>query len=264
VPPAIPSSAFDLDPEVKEEYVWHGQQRRPGSTLLTRKAGSTWVTRPDGEKITYPASLSISESVLSQLHEPHLYPELSALRHEMLSWRFYHEFRTDSESLMRYPQVGIRTPVVSNNGNDVASALQTIIEIGDVEKLHDVIDCAFPGSRLLIDVDGKSRFQVLLQMPGISRPLEANELSDGTLRYLCLVAALLSPRPSSLLALNEPEMSLHPELLTPLAELIADASKYSQMWVTTHSKHLAQTVSSLCREPIIELGMGDEGTYIVD
>ena len=61
-------------------------------------------------------------------------------------------------------------------------------------------------------------------MPGILRPLEARELSDGTLRYLCLIAALLSPRPATLLALNEPEMSLHPELMQPLAELIVLAS----------------------------------------
>jgi predicted ATPase len=56
---------------------------------------------------------------------------------------------------------------------------------------------------------------------GMHRPLEAHELSDGTLRYLCLVAALLSPRPPQLLALDEPETSLHPDLLGPLAEQIA-------------------------------------------
>jgi predicted ATPase len=58
---------------------------------------------------------------------------------------------------------------------------------------------------------------------GLPRPLKTSELSDGTLRYLLLVAALLSPRPPALMILNEPETSLHPDLLPPLARLIAQA-----------------------------------------
>ena len=72
-------------------------------------------------------------------------------------------------------------------------------------------------------------------MPGLNRPMGAGELSDGTLRYLCLMAALLSPRPPPFLALNEPEMSLHPDLLGPLSRLIVEAAKNSQIWVTTHA-----------------------------
>ena len=68
------------------------------------------------------------------------------------------------------------------------------------------------------------RVVVRMEMPGIHRPLEAGELSDGTLRYLALVAALLSPRPPELLALNEPETSLHQQLLSPLGRLIAYAT----------------------------------------
>jgi len=99
----------------------------------------------------------------------------------------------------------------------------------------DAIDEAFPGTRLIISSEN-SRFKILLDQPGIKRPLKAQELFDGTLRYLCLVAALLSPRPPNFLVLNEPEMSLHPELMSPLANLIIKYSQTSQMWVTTHSK----------------------------
>ena len=80
-------------------------------------------------------------------------------------------------------------------------------------------------------------------MPGLQRPLDATELSDGTLRYLCLLAALMSPRPPPLLALNEPETSLHPDLLAPLGELIAQAAERSQLWITTHSETLADEVA---------------------
>lgn len=262
LPPGIPPSLFDLDPEVKEEYVWHGEERRRATTFLERKAHATWVMDQHGERIPYPIALTQTESVLSQLHEPHLYPELSVIRESMRNWRFYHHFRTDSYSPLRYPQVGVRTPVMSNDGVDYAAALRTIIEIGDDKALFSAIDDAFPGCELIIKSE-HARFEVLLQQPGIKRPLEARELSDGTLRYLCLVAALLSPRPPEFLAINEPEMSLHPDLVAPLANLIYLASRNSQIWVTTHSQALAEHLSKLTRQDPIVLHKVEGCTEII-
>lgn len=64
----------------------------------------------------------------------------------------------------------------------------------------------------------------------------------GTLKFLCLVAVLLSPRPPALIALNEPEASLHPDLIEPLGQLIVDAAAHSQVWVSTHSRRLAEVI----------------------
>ena len=69
-----------------------------------------------------------------------------------------------------------------------------------------------------------------MRQHGLLRPLKASELSDGTLRYLLLVAALLSPRPPTLMILNEPETSLHPDLLPPLARLIEQAASAGRSW----------------------------------
>lgn len=255
-------SVFGLDPLVKEEHVWFGKVRRPSNTLLERQVGSAWIINQEGKRVAYPVSLSQSESVLSQLQEPHLYPELSSLSNEIRKWRFYHNFRTDPESPIRIPQVGVRTDILSNGGHDLAAALQTIIEIGNNQLLYEVLDRAFPGSKLIINIDDKTRFEIQLQMPGVLRPLEARELSDGTLRYLCLIAALLSPRPATLLALNEPEMSLHPELMQPLAELITLASSYSQIWVTTHSQDLAVMIGKASGKNPINLLRTETGTQI--
>jgi predicted ATPase len=65
------------------------------------------------------------------------------------------------------------------------------------------------------------------------------------LHYLCLLAAFLSPRPPQLLAINEPETSIHPDLLEPLAQLIVQASRASQIWITTHSEKLAGHIEKL-------------------
>ncbi|WP_369790505.1 AAA family ATPase [Rouxiella sp. WC2420] len=97
-----------------------------------------------------------------------------------------------------------------------------------------------PSSRL---VDASlGRFQMMMQREGIYRPLEASELSDGTLRFVCLAVAILSPRPPSFMAFNEPENSLHPDLIPALAMLLAETSRYSQLWITSHSPELAELI----------------------
>lgn len=241
--PKPAGSMFDLDPEIKEETVHFldGRRRVP---LLERGITSVSARDAEGRRASYPMSLSASESVLSQLREPHRFPQLSALRQEILHWRFYHQFRTDPESPLRHPQIGFRTPVLSHDGRDLAAALQTIREIGDPIELGKAISRAFPGATLKIEGEG-ARFSLALALPEFKRPMQARELSDGTLRYLCLLAALLSPRPPAVLALNEPETSIHPDLLEPLAELIVRASRDSQLWVTTHSQQLAGAIERL-------------------
>lgn len=254
-------SQFGLDPEVKEENVAFNSGRAKVA-LMEWGNGTVSVRDAEGRRLAYPLALAPSESVLAQLREPHRYPQLAALREELSGWRFYHHFRTDAESPLRHPQIGVRTPILSHDGHDLAAALQTIREIGDDSGLQQAIRAAFPGAALLIE-SPQARFSLCLQMPGILRPFEARELSDGTLRFLCLLAALMSPRPPSVLALNEPETSLHPDLLEPLAELIVNASRVSQLWITTHSATLARRIELISGVAPIELEKVEGETRIV-
>jgi predicted ATPase len=176
-------------------------------------------------------------------------PELLTVREQIRSWRFYDQFRTDVDSPVRQSQIGTRTPVLDADGRDLAAALQTIIEIGDADALHGTIEDAFAGSRLQV-VESRGRFDLELTAHGLLRPLSAAELSDGTLRYLLLVAALLSPRPPSLMVLNEPETSLHSDLLPALARLIARASEKTQIVVVTHSLGLVDALAAAGAQPL--------------
>ena len=120
--------------------------------------------------------------------------------------------------------------------------MQTIIELGDVNALADAIDDAFPESRIEInETDGF--FELRLHQKGLLRPLRAAELSDGTLRFLLLTAALLTPRPASLLILNEPETSLHVDLIPALARLILRAAEESQVIVVSHASSLIEALT---------------------
>lgn len=252
---------FTLDPRVKEEYIWPSETKRR-VLMLKRDEPSAWLRNSEGNMITYPFAVSKHESVLSQIIDPHLYPEISALRNEILRWRFYHHFRTDGDSPARLPQIGVQTEVLSRDGADLAAALETVLEIGDEGLLHETISRAFGGAKLQIEATD-TLFSMKLEVPGLLRPLQARELSDGQLRFLCLCAALLSPRPPSLLALNEPETSIHPDLIDPLARLIVGAAKYTQLWITTHSYPLAERIERHSGVPRVRLCMV-QGETIVD
>lgn len=159
--------------------------------------------------------------------------------------------------------MGVRTPALAHDGSDLAAALMTVQEIGDRALLHQSVERAFPGARLELWED-QGRFGLRLAMPGLLRPLEAAELSDGTLRYLCLIAALLSPRTPPFLAFNEPETSLHADLLPALAELIADAGTRGQVLVTTHAESLAHALEKAIGTSTVQLTKDDGATVAVE
>ncbi|MCA1828501.1 MAG: AAA family ATPase, partial [Myxococcales bacterium] len=221
-------------PDVKEERL-----RVSEHVVAERRGPSAFSRDADGKRTPFPFQLWGGESMLAQIVEPQRFPLLAELRARFVSWRFYHSFRTDPDAPARQPQVGVRTPALSHDGHDLAAALCTIDDVGDGPALRESISAAFPGSSLEITAEN-GRFSFRLRSPGLLRPLAAAELSDGTLRFLCLLAALQSPRPPPLLALNEPETSLHPDMLEPLAGLINAAARRGQVFVVTHSERLAR------------------------
>ncbi len=239
LPQVVGPTMFELDPEVKAEVVWSGPLLRPATTLVERHGSSVRIRDERGDWMHHEHGLKPFDSMLSELADPRLAPELIALRDRMRAWRFYDHLRTDAAAPSRFPQPGSRTPVLSADGADLAAALQTIREIGT--GLEAAITKGFPGAAVEI-VNRDGWLEVTMRQPGLMRALGAGELSDGTLRYLLLVAALLSPRPAEFLVLNEPETSLHPELLAPLAELIRDAATRSQIVVVTHSQVLVDAL----------------------
>ena len=203
-------------------------------------------------------ALNPADSMLASIADPQRAPEMLAVRESIRGWRFYDGFRTDIASPVRIPQIGTFTPVLNNDGTDLPAALQTILEIGDDEALKRTIDDAFPKSRVHIEVQN-GRFEVKLHQHGLLRPLSAAELSDGTLRFLLWTAALLTPRPPQLMVLNEPETSLHPDLLPALARLIAAASQQSQLIVVSHARTLIEALNETpqCKPLHLEKTFGE-------
>ena len=243
LPVPLARSLFNQDPEIKLEALWAGECLKRSNELASRRGPSVRILDDKGARAHVLTDLSSFDSMMTHAADPRGAPELLALRERMRGWRFYDHFRTDQEAPARRPQVGTRTPVLASNGADVAAALQTVREIGDSEAMDEAIEDAFPGGAVdVVETDGL--FEVVMHQHGLLRSLRTAELSDGTLRYLLLVVALLTPRPPPLLVLNEPEMSLHADLLPPLARLIAKAAERSQIIVVTHAAPLVDALAS--------------------
>lgn len=231
-------SAFALDPEFKRESVWAGDFLRPAATLVDRD-GSVVRRKAARDWDILTSSLPRYESLFSHIANDAACPEVFTVRERMRDWRFYDHFRTDADAPARAPQIGTRTRVLHPDGRDLAAAWQTIREIGDHAALDEAVADAFPGARVEIDAQPGGLFSLAFHQHGLLRPLSAAELSDGTLRYLLLIAALLTARPPELMVLNEPEASLHPDLMPALGRLIRRAAKHSQLWIVSHSQRLS-------------------------
>jgi predicted ATPase len=236
-------SLFDRDPVIKREVIFTGPVMRPASTLVRRSGPLAEKRRDAGHGFdVLTKALPSYRSVLAEFADPGRVAELAAVRERLRSWRFHDGFRVDADAPSRRPQVGTRTPVLADDGADLAAAIQTIIEAGagsGAAELHNAVAVAFEGASLSVSAtDGL--FDVHLHQPGMRRALRAAELSDGTLRFLLWAAALLGPQLPTLMVLNEPETSLHPTLITPLSAMIRAASANTQVVVVTHSATLTK------------------------
>lgn len=240
--PELSSTMFGKDPEIKREVIWHGGSWHDRRAMVDRRGPLVRARDDQGQWQVVEKHLPTFDSMLSRLADPERAPEVLMLRERIRSWRFYDHFRTDASSPARLPQIGTRTPVLGNDGRDLAAAWQTIREIGDGDALEDAVADAFPGATVDV-VETGGRFSLEFRQHGLLRPLSQAEFSDGTLRYLLWIAALLTPRPPELMVLNEPETSLHPDLLPALGRLMKRCAENTQLWVTSHAATLVEALT---------------------
>ncbi|GAB2178718.1 AAA family ATPase [Dongia sp. agr-C8] len=249
---------FALDPEIKLETLWIGAQPGRNNVLAERHGPSVRIREKAGAWAQAETGLATYDSIMTHCADPREAQELLVVRERMRAWRFYDHLRTDVEAPARRPQIGTRTPALAGDGSDLAAAIQTIREVGDGDALDAAIEHAFPGHSIEVVVSG-TYFEIEMRQPGLLRPLKATELSEGTLRFLLLAAALFSPRPPGLMVLNEPENSLHVDLIPALARAIGEAASRSQIILVTHSEALIGNLLADfdCREVRLRKELGE-------
>lgn len=254
-PPPV-SANFGAEPQIRTESLTYRSGSR-SVRLLDRDGPSVMVRDGEGRPARLDIDILGSETVLGRLEDPSRYPEVDAVRRTLLEWRFYHDLRTDAASPLRRPCVAIPSPTLASDGRNLAAVFATLAHIrADTVDLDEVIAGAFPGAELVVPRPGDEASFGMTFREFPQRVFDAAELSDGTLRFLALAGALMAYRLPPFIALNEPESSLHPDLMEPLGRMVAAASERTQVWLVTHSERLAAAVRAT--------GAGEVRTVVKD
>ncbi len=233
---------FMLDPIVKEENIWlAGYSRRPSSRVLQRKNQAAFLVDVTGEKSTFTESIYENESVFGQLGEPHRFPEVSRVRETLRRWRFI------MNSRLAVIRRCVGRPWVTVRQSSTAMARISPPPFRPLSRSARRRFCVNPCRtpfRLPVYCENEhSRFALKMRREGIRRPLLAAEMSDGTLRFLCLAVALLvRARRRFWRSMNRRTACI--ATCCPRWRLIIEASRYSQIWLTSHSAELAELIAA--------------------
>ncbi len=209
-----------------------------------------------------PESLAPDESILSQRKDPEQYPELGFLAQQYQGVRIYNQWSFGRQSVFRRPQdAALRRAPLAEDFSNLGLFLNYLrtdpqARQGLLEHLRDF----YPGLQD-VDVEVRGGTVELYVLEEGKPPISAKRLSDGTLRYLALLAILLAPDPPALVCIEEPELGLHPDLLPKLADLMMEASERMQLIVTTHSDILVDAFSERPEDVVIVERPQDESRF---
>ena len=202
-----------------------------------------------------------SHSVLSQYKNPDNLPSFSRLQDVFSSIHFYGSLNLGKYGLLRYPQrADLPSTTLLEDGSNLALVL--LNKSASVrQEITERLKVVLPSIEEIFPKLEGGTVPLYFREKGFSNPIPATRLSEGTLRYLCLLALLLDPTPPPIICLEEPEVGLHPHVIPHIAELLIDASQRTQLIVTTHSDAL---ISGLSEHPeaIVICERDDEGTKL--
>ncbi|MBI4906361.1 MAG: AAA family ATPase [Acidobacteria bacterium] len=198
------------------------------------------------------------ESSLSQV--PKLFRSPEEFRRRLASSTYYHVLNVEPGSPVRLPQTMRPAALPGKNGEDLVSSLYYLREAEPdrFEVVEDSLKAAFPGfKRLDFPPVAAGTLAMTWRDNSFSKPLYMHQLSEGMLRFVWLATLLQSPGLTALTLLDEPEVSLHPELLSLLAGLLREAAQRTQIVVATHSDRL---VRFLKPSEVVVMDTADDGT----
>ncbi len=189
-------------------------------------------------------SLVPDESILSQVKDPELYPELNWLGNNFVRLQAFREWCFGRYSSLRQPQpANLPAGMLLPDSRNLAQLLNRLDHSGAATELNRLIRLFLPRYERFTTAIVDGTVQLYLHEAGLRTPVPATRLSDGTIRFLAMLALLLSPEPPPVLCVEEPELGLHPDSMSFLAELFVKASQRMQLVITTHSDAFVSALS---------------------
>jgi len=236
------SSAYRVEHELLGNYyrVETGERDQPFK-LVERKSRYAMVYNMEEEGLTAPdESVPEEETLLSLAASPFTANRwITLYQSHLASWRIYHDFQTSAEAPIRQTVLARKETSVDPNGANLVAVLHTLYT-SSREFKHDLnaaLLAAFGNDfeELLFPPAADQRIQLRVRWKSLQREQTTADLTDGMLRFLFLITILANPNPPALVAIDEPEIGLHPAMLPIIAEYAADAALRTQVIFTTHS-----------------------------
>lgn len=237
------AQGFRLEDERIENETTYGSENEPYFYYRFNQGHPMVNTIKEKGKSLASETVDADRSILAQRRDPELYPELNHLAEIYEKVRIYREWTFGRNAVFREPQkADMRNDRLEEDFSNLGLFLNRLrrapkAKAAILEGLHDLYDGV---TDFDVSIEGGT-VQVFFTEGDFVIP--ATRLSDGTLRYLCLLAILVDPSPPPLICIEEPELGLHPDILPKLADLMVAASERTQIIVTTHSDILVDSMT---------------------
>lgn len=234
-------SAYRVERELLANYyrMQMGEKTSPFKFLERDPWHAVTFDPQDRELAAHEGSVPDDQVLLSMVAGPFGNPVVLAFRDSLASWGIYHDLHVDQQAAIRQAAVARVEKRIAADGQNLIPVLHTLYT-GDREfkkSLDAAMRAAFGNDfeELVFPPAADQRVQLRLRWRSLRTEQSAMDLSDGTIRFLLLLAIFTSPRPGDLIAVDEPEVGLHPSMFPIVAEYAAEAAERSQVVLTTHS-----------------------------
>ncbi len=270
------------DGNEERAFMYHLDLRRLGTTssyrveaenliegdtsLLERHVNEASVALDSLTRATISSSFPEDQSLLSRVEGLKLlntppYSDLLGFYHLLEHWAVYHDIKVDQQAILRQAAVARLDKQISPDGQNLIPVLHTLYS-GNRE-FKGTVDRSMRAAfgpeyeELVFPPAADQRVQLRIRWRSLKTEQSAANLSDGTLRFLLLLAILANPEPGSLIAIDEPETGLHPSMFPIIAELAAEAAERTQVILTTHSPQFLDAFTG--EPPTTTVAQWDQG-----
>lgn len=249
--------AEPVPPHPDAYFYYRFQNGHP--VINTRRPGGAGT---GGARRLKREDLDPQQSVLSQRRDPDLYPEVAGVAQTFARIASFREWTFGRLVPLRQPQpADLPTDILLPDLRNLGLVLNAL-EHGDRwQDLNGHLRRFLPRFKHLSTRVEGGHVQIYLHEDGLRTPVPATRLSDGTIRFIALLAILLRPEPASVICLEEPELGLHPDAVSLVASLLVEAAAATQLVVTTHSDGLVSALSEHA-ESVLVAEHGPQGTQL--
>jgi predicted ATPase len=271
---AVISHGIGLSQSGTRLEIWHELLRRSSTSSKGALKVEAIYDFDGTDPLLYPSVLNgarvptpltdfkLSHSILSQRRDPERYPEITFLSDAFGSIALFQEWNFGKRAPARIAQpTDLPSEFLLPDASNLALVLHDLGQTsGRRDELISFLRRFYEPARFISTKIQGGTIQLFIEEEG-GRLIPATRLSDGTLRYLCLLAILCHPSPPPVIGIEEPELGLHPDIMPTIAELLKKASERTQLFVTTHSDALVSALSDV-PESILVCESMPQGTTI--